>query len=247
MTQQTFRTDDVRLTIVYDNYAFRPELETAWGFSCVIEGFEQTILFDTGGDAAIFRRNMAALQIDPRSIDILILSHAHWDHQNGIPALLEKHSDVTAYLLQAFPAKLHAQAAGYGADVVEVRQSLEICNDVYSTGKLGTKIPEQALILNTARGLIIVTGCAHPGIVAVVEKAKELCDNDVLLVIGGFHLHKAKPQAAHDIVRDFRALGVQNIAPTHCSGDSARRVFADAYRANCLPVGAGKVLTLEDL
>lgn len=83
----------IQLTVVYDNYAFQPGLKTAWGFACLIEGFEKTILFDTGGDAVIFRHNMEKLKIDPQSIDALVLSHAHWDHQNGIPALLDRHTD----------------------------------------------------------------------------------------------------------------------------------------------------------
>jgi 7,8-dihydropterin-6-yl-methyl-4-(beta-D-ribofuranosyl)aminobenzene 5'-phosphate synthase len=237
----------IQLTVVYDNYAFQSGLETAWGFACLIEGFEKTILFDTGGDAAIFHRNMEKLKIDPQSIGALVLSHAHWDHQNGIPVLLEQHADLTVYLLKAFPAKLHAQATGYGADVIEVEESLKLCEDVYSTGKLGSQIPEQSLVLRTERGLILVTGCAHPGVIDIVKKAKEMFDDEVLLAIGGFHLYKEDAAAAENIAHDFRDLGVRNIAPTHCSGDPARQVFLEAYGTNFIQVGVGKVLTLKDM
>jgi 7,8-dihydropterin-6-yl-methyl-4-(beta-D-ribofuranosyl)aminobenzene 5'-phosphate synthase len=246
----------IQLTVLYDNYAFQPEpetyafksgLETAWGFASLIEGFEKTILFDTGGDAAIFRRNMEKLQIDFQSIDALVLSHAHWDHQNGIPALLEQHTELTVYLLKAFPAKLSAQATGYGADVVDVEESLKLCENVYSTGKLGSQIPEQSLVLLTERGLILVTGCAHPGVIDIVKKAKDMFDDEVLLVMGGFHLLKEEQATLKRIVEKLRALGVQYVAPTHCSGDLTRQVFKDVYGANYLEIGVGKVLMLEDL
>jgi 7,8-dihydropterin-6-yl-methyl-4-(beta-D-ribofuranosyl)aminobenzene 5'-phosphate synthase len=237
----------IQLTVVYDNYAFQPGLKTAWGFACLIEGFEKTILFDTGGNAVIFQRNMEKLQIDPQSIEALVLSHAHWDHQNGIPALLEHHADLTVYLLKAFPAKLYARATGYGADVLEVEESLKLCEDVYSTGKLGSQIPEQSLVLCTERGLILVTGCAHPGVVDIVKKAKELVDAEVLLILGGFHLLEENQATLERILQEFRALGVQYVAPTHCSGDLTRQLFREAYGANFIQVGVGKVLTLEDI
>ncbi len=237
----------IQLTIVYDNYAFKPGLETAWGFACLIEGFEQTILFDTGGDAAIFQRNMTTLGIEPHTIDALVLSHAHWDHQNGIPALLDQHADLTAYFLKSFPGDLKLQAAGYGASVFEVQGALTICENVFSTGQLGSEIPEQALVLRTPRGLIIVTGCAHPGVVEIVRKAKDMFREEVLLIMGGFHLYKRDTTAAEGIVHDFRALGVLNIAPTHCSGDPARQLFQEAYGANFIQVGVGKALRLEDI
>lgn len=149
--------------------------------------------------------------------------------------------------MKVFPAKLSAQAVGYGANVVEIEESLKLCEDVYSTGKLDSQIPEQSLVLRSERGLILVTGCAHPGVVEIVRKAQKLFDDEVLLVIGGFHLYKEEAAAVEHIARDFRDLGVRNIAPTHCSGDPARQVFQEAYGANYLAVGAGKVFTLEEI
>ena len=51
----------LRLTIVYDNNEYDPCLETKWGFSCLIEGFEKAVLFDTGGDGATLVSNMMAV------------------------------------------------------------------------------------------------------------------------------------------------------------------------------------------
>ncbi|KPL11436.1 MBL fold metallo-hydrolase, partial [candidate division TA06 bacterium SM1_40] len=129
----------------------------------------------------------------------------------------------------------------------EVDPHAKICENVYSTGELGTRVKEQALIIHTARGLIVMTGCAHPGIVHVVERAKDLIGEDVLLVIGGFHLGPASSAEIEGIVASIRELGVRYIAPCHCSGDAARELFHDEYEENYIEVGVGSIITMEDL
>ena len=62
-----------------------------------------------------------------------------------------------------------------------------LCKNVYLTGEMGFSIKEQSLILNTPEGLIVITGCAHPGIVEIVKKAKAMLNRDIYLAIGGFH------------------------------------------------------------
>ena len=68
---------DLTITVVYDNYSYREGLRTSWGFACVVRGTEKTILFDTGGDASILLSNMKKLSIDPRDIDVIVLSLIH--------------------------------------------------------------------------------------------------------------------------------------------------------------------------
>jgi 7,8-dihydropterin-6-yl-methyl-4-(beta-D-ribofuranosyl)aminobenzene 5'-phosphate synthase len=59
----------MKITIVFDNYLHNPELKTEWGFSCLIEGFEKNILFDTGSDGEILLENMQKLKLDPKKTD----------------------------------------------------------------------------------------------------------------------------------------------------------------------------------
>jgi len=62
----------VTITILYDNNPGDSDerLETAWGFSCLVEGLEKTILFDTGGDSAMLLRNMRTLGLDPMRVNL---------------------------------------------------------------------------------------------------------------------------------------------------------------------------------
>ena len=72
--QSSKNEKDLTLTIAYDNYSFNEELETKWGFSCLVEGTEKTMLFDTGGDGQVLLRNMEKLKIDPGAIEIMVFS-----------------------------------------------------------------------------------------------------------------------------------------------------------------------------
>lgn len=130
---------------------------------------------------------MEQLGINPHDIDVVVLSHDDSDHVGGLPKFLEANPDVAVYLLNSFSPDLKNQVKQSGADVVEIQEPLKIFDSVYSTGELGEVKREQALILQTERGLIVITGCAHPGIVTIVRKAKELFPDDILFVMGGFH------------------------------------------------------------
>ena len=130
---------------------------------------------------------------------------------------------------------------------VEVDKQTEICKNVYSTGQLGTWIKEQGLVLRTGKGLVIITGCAHPGIVKMVETSRDLFAEPVLLVMGGFHLEWATKGKIENIVNAFKDMNVQYTGPCHCTGDKARSLFAEYFADNYITVGVGKVVKIKDL
>jgi len=158
-------TQEMSITIVYDNNGFDDRLQTEWGFACWVEYGEHTILFDTGGDGDILLENMAQLDLDPRRIELVVLSHEHGDHTFGLDELLAMHSEVTVIMPQSFPNDLKRQVEDAGAELVEVSGSAELLPGLYSTGEMGRNIIEQALVARSTQGLVVITGCAHPGIV----------------------------------------------------------------------------------
>lgn len=238
---------NLTITVVYDNYPYREGLRTSWGFACVVRGTEKTILFDTGGDASILLSNMEKLGIDPKDIDVIVLSHIHGDHVGGLHGFLESNPHVTVYLPKSFTKSFKDGVKAYGAEVVEVHEPTRICTAVYSTGELGTWIKEQSLVIRTDKGLVVITGCAHPGIVNIVTKARELLDDNILLVMGGFHLLDKSRAEIEKIINSFKQLGVQYVGACHCSGDTARRMFASEYKKRFINIGVGKAITAEDL
>ena len=205
---------DLYLTVVYDNNPYDERLETRWGFSCLVEGAEKTIIFDLGGEGPVLLRNMERLKIDPQSIDMVVLSHIHDDHIGGLSPFLEENSSVTVYMPTSFRKGVKEEVERAGASLVEVRGSIEICKDGYSTGELGGWLKEQSLVVRTAKGLVVITGCAHPGIVNIVKKAKGMLKTDIYLVIGGFHLGGMSFQRIEEMVNEMKREGVEKV--DHC-------------------------------
>jgi len=236
---------DSTITILYDNNRFDPRLKTEWGFSCLVRGLGKTILFDTGGDGAALLFNMRQLGIEPAEVDAVVLSHIHGDHTGGLGGFLEKNSHVVVYLPGSFPGNFKKAVMSLGARVEEVLEAKELFPGAYTTGELGGGIREQALALKTTEGLVVITGCAHPGIVSMVRKAREITGEDrVYLVIGGFHLGGEPPSRIESIAKEFRLLSVQKVAPCHCSGDGTRKVFRQRFGADYIESGVGKIITL---
>ena len=89
----------MKITIVYDNEAYKKDLKADWGFSCLVE-IENTpkILFDTGANGSILLYNMKKLDIDPMIIDEIFISHYHGDHTGGLSGFLKINKDVKVYV-----------------------------------------------------------------------------------------------------------------------------------------------------
>ncbi len=232
----------IEITVIYDNNPFETGLETAWGFSCLIRGIEKTILFDTGGDGLLLLRNMKALGIEPKKIDLIFLSHIHRDHVGGLWNVVERNPKLIVYIPQSFPDSFKKEVKGYGITLIEVHRPEKICEGVYSTGELGSDIKEQSLIIRTEKGLIVITGCAHPSIVNVVHKVKDLLREDIFLLVGGFHLGGKSKDELRKIVSSLKKAGVQTVGPCHCTGDAAKEVFIQEYQKNFLNIGVGRVI-----
>jgi 7,8-dihydropterin-6-yl-methyl-4-(beta-D-ribofuranosyl)aminobenzene 5'-phosphate synthase len=243
----TQAVSELAVQIVHDNYPYADSLRTAWGFSALVTGPEKTILFDTGCDGTLLRENMAQLQIDPGVVDIVVLSHIHGDHTGGLMGLLQANPRVHVWLPAAFPDRFKDVVRGYGATVIEVRQPREICPNVYTTGVVGRRVKEQALVIRTRCGLVALTGCAHPGIGTMLKRVRRLHPGDILLAMGGFHLEWATKWKVRAILAAFRSHGVRYVAPTHCSGAKTRQWFQQHYGPNYIDAGAGKKVVLADL
>lgn len=236
----------VKFTILYNNYFFKEGTKADWGFSCLIEGTEKTILFDTGTHSEILFHNIDQLKVDLNQVEQIVISHNHGDHTGGLSAVLDKNHDVSVYLPISFPYEFVRNVENKKAKVVSVDEPVEICQNVFLTGEMGDQIKEQSLIINTSKGLIIVTGCSHQGIVNILKQAKKILDKPIYLVFGGFHLGGTPDAELQEIIRNFKEIGVMKCGATHCTGDKAIGLFKEAYGENYIPMGTGKVLEISN-
>lgn len=213
----------MKITIVYDNCATKPSLEADWGFSCLIETEGRApILFDTGADGAILLHNMEGLGIDPGDIGTIVISHAHGDHTGGLRDILEINKDAEIYVPASFRARIQ------GRKVTPVRQPVQISENVFSTGELSGI--EQSLALKMDRGIVVVVGCSHPGVGAILDAASEF--GEVYGIVGGFHGFS-----------DFdRLRGLSLICPCHCT--QYKSELGQLFPEQHVACGAGLVLEL---
>lgn len=235
----------LRLTVVYDNNQFDSSMTAAWGFSCLLEGTERTILFDTGGNGSILLENMRKLELSPGAVEVVVLSHAHYDHTGGLQSFLKENSVVVVWIGTTFPESIARMVVRHGAELENVRKPEKICSGVYTTGEMGRGIAEQSLVVSTKNGAVLVTGCAHPGVLEIVRRAEEIVGQKIYLVIGGFHLGGSSGLEIDRIVKGFIDHDVKKAAPCHCSGKVCRDMFREAYGQNYIPAGAGARVEIE--
>jgi 7,8-dihydropterin-6-yl-methyl-4-(beta-D-ribofuranosyl)aminobenzene 5'-phosphate synthase len=86
-----------QVTVLYDAFGRDPALQKDWGYAAFVEVGGRRILFDTGNDAAILARNVAARHVDLARLDFVVMSHRHGDHMGGMSHLLAVNPKVRIY------------------------------------------------------------------------------------------------------------------------------------------------------
>lgn len=240
-----YNKSSIQMIVVYDNNPYKDNLELDWGFSCFVEGLEKSILFDTGANGQILISNMEKLGIHPEDIDVAVLSHAHRNHTGGMENLINLTPKIEVWLPYFFASDFKDRVRKKGAKVVEVDTSRKICEGAYSSGVIEGWIKEQSLVLDTEKGLILITGCAHPRITNIIARVKELFKKDIYFALGGFHLAGFDDTEIKKIIDKFRDSGVQKVGPCHCSGDDARILFYEEYKDDFIEIGVGKGIKIQ--
>lgn len=219
-----------------------------WGLSFLVD---QDVLFDTFAIPAVLQKNMKKLDIDPSRIRHIVISHNHWDHISGLWDIILKNKNVTVYLCPSTGGTFKEKIRDFGARVVEPSGFLKIKDRVYTSGEImgrydGQLMLEQALVVSSPRGLLIITGCAHPGIVPMVEKVKDQFGEKIYMVMGGFHLLSKNKDEIAAVIKKFKSLGIARIGPTHCTGELAVGLMQDAYQGNFMDICERACIEIPD-
>ena len=215
----------MRITVLYDNTVHQAGLQSDWGFSCLVETLEEgraPILFDTGMKGSILLAHMEKLGIDPMSIKEVFISHAHFDHVGGLSAFLTLNKDVTIYVP-------HSIRGVQGiSKVVSVSGPLEIHENIFSTGELDSI--EQSMAIKTEKGIVLITGCSHPGLARILAAASQF--GKVYAVIGGLHGF-----SQYELFKDLSL-----ICALHCT--QHQRELKALYPEKCVDGGVGKIIVI---
>ncbi len=212
----------MKITIIYDNTAFRKDLQSDWGFSCLVEK-ENTpkILFDTGSDGRILLSNMEKLEIDPGLIDEVFISHAHFDHTGGLSEFLNVNDKAKVYIPSSFRGLKNRE-------VIIITEPTKIHENVFSTGEL--EGIEQSMGVETKKGIVLIVGCSHPYMGHILDAARKF--GKIYGVIGGMHEF-----SEFELFKDLKL-----ICPTHCTQHKAE--LKKLYPQKYIEGGAGRIIEI---
>jgi 7,8-dihydropterin-6-yl-methyl-4-(beta-D-ribofuranosyl)aminobenzene 5'-phosphate synthase len=233
----------MHIKVIFDKVAERASLHIGWGVSFLVDG---KVLFDTGEKGGWLLENMRQLGIAPEAIEAVVISHDHWDHWGGLWDLLKERKGMKVYACPGFSEAFKEKVKIYQGVLVEADAPRAIAHGIFTTGEIagtynGNYIAEQALVTVTERGISMLTGCAHPGVVKMAKEVRRMFPREVFYaVLGGFHLMKHDTRTATVVADDIKKLHIKKAGPTHCSGEKAEEVFKNAYGDDCIRVAAGK-------
>jgi len=237
----------MKINVLFDKEALNNSLCCGWGVSFLAD---DKVLFDTGEKGSYLLENIRSLGVDIKKIEAVIISHDHWDHWGGLWDLLKINNKMPVFICPNFTREFKDRAKGLGANLIETEKQVQITPGIFSTGEIagayhGKYMPEQALVLKTKNGVNIITGCAHPGIIKIIDKVKnKFPDEQIYAVLGGFHLKEADRRAVEIIAGNFKKIGVKKSGPTHCSGETAQEIFKACYGADFISVSAGQTIEI---
>lgn len=269
-----------------------------WGYSVLIRYHGKTILFDAGGNADLFERNVKAAGIDLKQVEFAVLSHKHGDHASGFDYVLSVNPSLKLYLpndpalgggtglalpkvskelrTALTPEQLYfkgeekgfsgawgprfwraksefvpgSREIGPGLTLIATRSPMIGDFSRYPPNDAQPQLngtPELSLAMLTAKGVVLVTGCSHSRVEAIVAEAKKITQKNIYLVIGGFHLLPYDAAEIGKLARQMKdELGVERVAPAHCTGPLGFKIFKDVYGANDSYAGLESTVSFPD-
>ena len=216
----------MKINIVYDNEALTG-FKKGWGFACLIELKATKILFDTGEGPATLA-NIAKFNIKVEEIEYIILSHPHFDHMGGLMHLINSNPKLTVYIPSFFPVKLKLELMSY-CQTQETFGFEKVLENVY-VDIATNHLYEQFCMIDLPQGILVITGCAHPGLDTILMKANRL-DRPIYGVLGGFHGFKKMSL--------LKSLSF--IAPCHCT--THKTEILERFPNSSHPCAAGSVFS----
>ncbi len=211
----------IRVRIIIDSrQGRRSDLHSVHGLSLFIEAYDRYILFDLGPADKYLIENSERLGIPLDLLDTAVISHSHSSHAGALGGLGWASPYLDTYIPYDTMQHLGVIAKKNGLRPIEVLDWKELWPYIYITPPIYGPPWEHFLIIRTNKGLLVFSGCTHPGIDKVVSTLKEKFPEQTKLYgwIGGFHLSNAPRSVVAETVDKLEALGLELVVPLHCSG-----------------------------
>jgi 7,8-dihydropterin-6-yl-methyl-4-(beta-D-ribofuranosyl)aminobenzene 5'-phosphate synthase len=168
----------------------------------------------------------------------------------GIPYVKEDLESLGAsFNLTRKPFKISDDIMTTGE--IEMTTDYETIDDRLAVKKGNKMVPDPladdlAIVVRTTEGFILITGCAHRGIVNTVRQVQELTRGKYIhTIIGGTHLMVASPERVEKTANGLKELGLQRLGVSHCTGFNASAALAKEFGDIFFLNNAGTQITIE--
>lgn len=236
----------VEVTTLVDNDVWRRGLQSAWGLSFYVETSTEeerhVVLMDTSGSFDTLSKNASKLDKKLPDVEAIFVSHWHGDHCGSL-------SHVLPLLRQSTPVYVPSEYSSGIREIIKTGGTPRVCSEpiefmagVMSTGRIGGGVSEHSMLMNLRdKGLVVLTGCGHPGIVNIVRRAQQVSGiPKIHAVLGGFHVSLSEGVEAANLLRK---IDVELVAPCHCTGKNVKEAISNILGQRCVNNGSGRIFS----
>ncbi|MCU0473759.1 MAG: MBL fold metallo-hydrolase [Bacteroidales bacterium] len=254
----------MQISVLTENHAGAFTL-AEHGLSYLIEFDGKRILFDTG-QSDMFLKNAGIMNVSMENIDMIVLSHGHFDHGDGLDllsagslvchpgcfikryrksdnsyiGLKNSKKELTEkfnLITSSKPYKLSDKIFFLGEIPRLTEFESKNTTFIFEDGTPDLVIDDSALVLIMPEGSFVVTGCGHAGIVNTLEHAKKTTGiKKIYGVMGGFHLKEIDIQTKETIMY-IKENKVKHVLPSHCTELPALAAFYDSFGIRQIKTG----------
>jgi len=205
--------------------------QTDMGYAVFVSYDGVNLLLDTGADPSILRGNMRAAGIEPADLDMVAISHSHFDHAGGLAFIREAAAELPVY--SAPGERLDGGALQYIDAHLQITPNLYLIRTHTDTPTSGIA-DELSLLIKTRRGPYLITACSHTGVAAILDRAEAIAGRSMYYYTGGARLNFRPSQDTLETARLFKQHSVAHVSPGHCSAGhqvaaTFQREFDDGY------------------
>jgi len=261
---QLAMTTRLEIIPMYEEASSTASLIQGHGVSYLIHTDSTTLLLDVGNNpdqtsVAPFMQNMQALGIEWDEVSRIVISHPHPDHVGGTKAWQDHTVSIGDFELPGdlgdrlifvptpvtFKNAVHATIPTLPAPDVATTGVVSYL-EVFPISLFEPKGSEQALVVHVAgKGLVLITGCGHPGLEKLVERAETLYGQAVVGVVGGLHYENAHAEDVQPHIQFLQARPIELIALSpHDSGPEAMAAFEKAFPGAYHRLAVGEAIHL---
>ncbi len=275
-----------KVTVLIENTSADSAFLSQHGLSIWLEIDGERILIDTGQDNS-FIENAKRMNISVDTASKLILTHGHYDHTGGVPALLKTgakpeviiHSKAWGERISCpRDAPPHSIGIPWSKSLLDDNNICCMLSDechrispnLWCTGTIPNCMgispikqfqrrngdfwqtdnfnDEQAVVISTESGLVIITGCCHSGVINTIIAAQLSTGiSHIYAIIGGLHLSNRAEDEIIQMAHDLQSFNIQNYWVNHCTGQKGLDILRNEIGKNVTWAGTGDKFELPAL